>query len=407
MTDRSNGSIVVQFAALVVLAATAVVGAFWWMRTHPPRAAAGPTPSSYTLEPRDAVTVPETETLLNDVVADPPEPDPTPAASDVLPALEDVISLVMPAVVTIQTGSSRGSGFFVTPDTLLTNVHVVGTNSTVTVVRPNGMTATASVQATEPAFDIAVLKIAGVLANQSVIELGSAANIRLGEEVIAIGTPLGFLQNTVSRGIVSGMREVRGATLVQTDAAINPGNSGGPLIDRRGTVIGIVTSAYVNSNGLAFAVSVDHVRRVLSGRSSTGSSPTAQTPYDALSPGVVSPEDSRRVELAQAYEDTIGRLSTRADGLDREWKSFVASCYQGRIAGGFERDWFALWDTRAMQGVVAESCVSYFNGIKRQATEIQQAVAATDETARQAGIYPGTRREMLRRYKLDYAGWGR
>ena len=141
----------------------------------------------------------------------------------------------MPAVVTIQTGSSRGSGFFVTPDTLLTNVHVVGTNSTVTV----GSSRTArrrrrECRARRPAFDIAILKVAGILTNQTVIPLGTAANVRLGEEVIAIGTPLGFLQNTVSRGIVSGVREVGGATLMQTDAAINPGNSGGPLLDRRG-----------------------------------------------------------------------------------------------------------------------------------------------------------------------------
>jgi hypothetical protein len=86
---------------------------------------------------------------------------------------------------------------------------------------------------------------------------------------------------------------------------------------------------------------------------------------------------------------------------------FVSSCYQGRIVGAFDRDWFALWDAPAMQGVVATGCVPSFNDLKRRAAEIRQAVLDDDEMARQAGIYPGTRRDVLRRFKLDYAGWSR
>ena len=58
-----------------------------------------------------------------------------------------------------------------------------------------------------------------------------------------------------------------------------------------------------------------------------------------------------------------------------------------------------------MQGVVATTCVRYFNELRRQANDIQRAVAATDESARRADIYPGTRRDVLRKYRLDYQGW--
>src|SRR5207237_3250742 len=103
-----------------------------------------------------------------------------------------------------------------------------------------------------------------------------AATVRVGQEVIAIGSPLGTLQNTVTRGIVSAIRETGNATLVQTDAAINPGNSGGPLIDRNGAAIGITTMGYMQRQGLNFAVAIDHARALLEGRvapSVAGSTP--------------------------------------------------------------------------------------------------------------------------------------
>src|SRR3954469_6177081 len=236
MSEPASESVSPKIVGLLVLAMVAIGGAAFWVGSRPspsPETVIAPQP----LPSRNVSTVVDVDPIPNAPPDDLAPPVSEPASSDAaLPSLEDVISVVMPAVVTVQTGSSKGSGFFVTPDTVLTNVHVIGTNATVTITRANGMTTTARVQSTEPAFDVAVLKVAGVLSNQTVIPLGTASNVRLGEEVIAIGTPLGFLQNTVSRGIVSGMREVRGATLVQTDAAINPGNSGGPLIDRRGRV---------------------------------------------------------------------------------------------------------------------------------------------------------------------------
>ena len=292
----------------------------------------------------------------------------------------------MPAVVTIQTPSSRGSGFFVAPDTILTNVHVVGTDSTVTIRRPDGTTTTARVEATSPAFDIAVLKVLGVRTDQAIIPLGTAASVRIGEEVIAIGTPLGFLQNTVSRGIVSGLRDVGGATLVQTDAAINPGQQRWTAArPERQRPSASSSPGYVGNDGLSFAVAIDHARAVLEGRTTPPGAPSAPTQYQALSPAVASPTDQRRLDAIRAYRgsDRSG-WRARADALDGQWKSFTASCYQGRIAGTFDRPWFALWDTRAMQGVVSSNCAPYFDDLRRRANEIRQAVAAHRRSARGA-----------------------
>jgi S1-C subfamily serine protease len=314
--------------------------------------------------------------------------------------LEELINRTMPAVVTIQAGSSRGSGFFVGPDTIVTNVHVVGHATGVTIRRQNGQTATAQVASLAPAYDIAVLKVVEPAGEQPTVRLGSTADVRIGTEVIAIGTPLGFLQNSVSRGIVSGLRQVRGVTLVQTDAAINPGNSGGPLLDRHGTVLGVVNSGYVGADGLAFAVAADHIHAVVEGRAdlALGGTAAPAQPDQPADEGA----DPARSEASRAFEQAIVQLAQRADALDRQWSTFTAQCYQGPILGSFERPWFALWEPRAMQGAVASGCTAYFQDIRRHATEVQQAVVATDESARRADVYPGIRRDVLRRHRLDY-----
>jgi hypothetical protein len=331
----------------------------------------------------------------------------TPAAPSSL-ALEDLVSRVSPAVVTVEAGSGRGSGFFVAPDTILTNVHVVTSNTSVTIRRPDGSTTSARVEAQSAPFDIAVLKVANPLADQPIVTMGSAAGARVGQDVIAIGTPLGFLQNTVSRGIVSALREVDGATMIQTDAAINPGNSGGPLLDRAGSVIGVIKSGYNGRNGLSFAVAIDHARAVLDGRTAPASSSArAPSPYQALSPAVASPTDQRRNDAATVFEKTLAQLAGRADALEDQWRTFRNTCYEGRVAGSFDREWFALWDQRAMQGSVSPGCSAFFDRIRQTAFVIRDGVAAAEEIARRADVYPGTRRDALRHHRLDYSGWNK
>jgi len=133
----------------------------------------------------------------------------------------------------------------------------------------------ARVIGTEPDKDLAVLKIdPKALPLLRPLEIGSSADVRVGQDVLAVGNPFG-LDYTLTRGIVSALgREVDGvggrpiADCIQTDAAINPGNSGGPLLDSRGKLLGVNTMIYspggVGGNvGIGFAVPVDTVRRVV------------------------------------------------------------------------------------------------------------------------------------------------
>jgi V8-like Glu-specific endopeptidase len=331
--------------------------------------------------------------------ADPSTPAPASAS------LEDLVSRASPAVVVVETSSGRGSGFFVTPDTVLTNVHVVSSSASVTLRRPDGSTTPARVEAQSAPFDIAVLRASNPIADQPTLAMGSAANARVGQEVVAIGTPLGFLQNTVSRGIVSALRDVDGATMIQTDAAINPGNSGGPLLDRTGRVIGVIKSGYNGRNGLSFAVAIDHARTVLEGKTAAPSTTASTSQYRAISPAVASPADQRRDDAKKMFDQAIAQLARRADVLDIRWRAFRKNCYEGRIVGSFDREWYALWDQRAMQGAVAPGCGVFFGEFRQMADAIRDAVIAADEAARQADVYPGTRRDVLRHWRLD--GWSK
>jgi hypothetical protein len=323
--------------------------------------------------------------------------------------LEELVAALMPAVVRIETPGAIGTGFFVQPDTILTNAHVVQDNTTVTVRRASGTMTTARVETAAPAVDLAVLKVAGSDPNQPVIALGSGRGARQGQEVLALGSPLG-LQNTVTRGIVSAVREVGGVTLVQTDAAINPGNSGGPLVDRSGRAIG-VNSLGVRSavaQGLSFAIAVEYASDLLAGRAPAAGATALSTLTQAMQSGQASAGgESARARAEATFDAAMAEVARRADGLDDYWRRFAAACYQGHIAGSFSRDWFAVFDSRAMPGLVAPSCSVSFEEVRQRANGIATDVRALDERAREADIYPGTRRDARRKYRLDYAGWDR
>jgi V8-like Glu-specific endopeptidase len=326
----------------------------------------------------------------------------TPAATAA--SLEDLVSRASPAVVVVETSSGRGSGFFVTSDTILTNVHVVSSSSSVTIRRPNGSTTTARVEAQSAPYDIAVLKASSPIADQPTLTLGSAANARVGQEVVAIGTPLGFLQNTVSRGIVSALREVDGATMIQTDAAINPGNSGGPLLDRTGRVIGVIKSGYSGRNGLSFAVAIEHARTVLEGKTAMPSAAASTSQYRAISPAVASPLDQRRDEAGKRFEQAIAQLARRADFLDTRWRSFRKRLLRGThrrarsIANGTRSGICVRCRVPWRPAAAAFSASSAGGRLDSRRRE-----SPPTKAARRADVYPGTRRDVLRRWRLD--GW--
>lgn len=174
----------------------------------------------------------------------------------------------------IQRG--QGSGFIISADGLiLTNAHVVGNASEITVKLMDRREYTAEVVGIDEQTDVAVLKIEAD--GLPAVKIGDAKHLKVGEWVIAIGSPFGF-ENTVTSGIVSGKsRSLPDGTYVpfiQTDVAVNPGNSGGPLFNMRGEVVGINSQIFSRTGGymgLSFAIPIDVAMNVKDQLVATGS----------------------------------------------------------------------------------------------------------------------------------------
>jgi len=247
----------------------------------------------------------------------PDRPAAVPTANVPVGSVEQVAAKVVPSVVKLETkmgrASEEGSGIILTADGLiLTNNHVVsavqdgppgpkppglpgsvppkpgapspdavpaGTKTLVTFA--DGRTAPFTVVGTDPASDIAVVRAEGV-SGLTPITLGSSSNLHVGQDVVAIGSPLG-LEGTVTTGIVSALNRPVAAggdatnqntvlDAIQTDAAINPGNSGGALVNMNGELVGVNSAiatlggdspdAQSGSIGLGFAIPVDQAKRI-------------------------------------------------------------------------------------------------------------------------------------------------
>jgi serine protease Do len=171
-----------------------------------------------------------------------------------------------------------GSGFILTADGyVMTNAHVVEDASEVLVTLPDKREFKAKIIGADKRTDVAVVKIDAT--GLPAVKVGDISKLRVGEWVMAIGSPFG-LENTVTAGIVSAKQRDTGEYLpfIQTDVAINPGNSGGPLINMRGEVVGINSQIYSRSGGfmgISFSIPIDEAIRVsdqlrTSGRVSRG-----------------------------------------------------------------------------------------------------------------------------------------
>lgn len=210
-----------------------------------------------------------------------------------LSPVEAVAEKVLPSVVQLRVegvaSAGEGSGMVLSPDGLmLTNNHVVeaGANGgSVTAVFQDGTTAPARIIGRDPSSDLAVLRAEGVN-GLTPIELGNSESVRVGQQVVAFGSPLG-LGGTVTTGIISaqdravnvgketGANSSTVLNALQTDAAINPGNSGGPLVDMQGRVIGInsaiaTTSVEGGSIGVGFSIPINQAKRVAEELERTG-----------------------------------------------------------------------------------------------------------------------------------------
>jgi S1-C subfamily serine protease len=191
------------------------------------------------------------------------------------PAEQTIIRVAQqasPAVVLVERQGGSGSGVVIRRDgVILTNAHVVGEASTVTVTLADGRRLNGQVLGRDPTVDVAVVRIPAT--DAPVAPIGDSDQLVPGQTAVAIGNPLGY-ERSVTTGVVSGLnRSIRGASLealIQTDAAINPGNSGGPLLDSQGRVIGINTAIIPAASGLGFAVPINLARNIAEQLLTTG-----------------------------------------------------------------------------------------------------------------------------------------
>jgi putative serine protease PepD len=257
-----------------------------------------------------------------------------PAANLPPGSVEQVAAKVVPSVVMLETDlgrqSEEGSGIILSTDgKILTNNHVIaaaapkapggtpgGAVPKTTVTFSDGRTAPFTVIGADPTSDIAVVQVQGI-SGLSPISMGSSSDLRVGQSVVAIGSPLG-LSGTVTTGIVSALNRPVSTTgesgnqntvldAIQTDAAINPGNSGGALVNMSGQLVGVNSAiatlgadsqdAQSGSIGLGFAIPVDQAKRIADELMSTGKATHAslgvQVTNDKGTPG------AKIVEVAQ------------------------------------------------------------------------------------------------------------
>jgi S1-C subfamily serine protease len=196
----------------------------------------------------------------------------------------DVYKRVVPSVVNItstvvsydfffgaQAQQGAGSGFIIDKQGhILTNYHVIDGARKLEVILDNKKHYPATVVGADKSHDLAVIQIKAP--NLQPVTLGSSSGLQVGQKVLAIGNPFGIFNGTMTRGIVSSVRQVQepdGTYIdeaIQTDAAINPGNSGGPLLNSHGEVIGIntmIASASGGSVGVGFAIPINAAKAVL------------------------------------------------------------------------------------------------------------------------------------------------
>ncbi len=192
---------------------------------------------------------------------------------------EAAIAKIEPAVVeldvTTTQGEQIGSGVIIdTKGDIVTNYHIVNGEESITAVLYNGSKVQVQLVGTNTADDLAVVRIQP-FANMTVAQIGDSSRLVVGQEVMAIGNPLGITE-TATKGIVSALNrsvtestETTVSNAIQTDAAVNPGNSGGALINLQGQLIGIPTLTAVNTesntaaNGVSFAIPSNLVQTVV------------------------------------------------------------------------------------------------------------------------------------------------
>lgn len=223
---------------------------------------------------------PPTPTVTPTATATPATPAGTPATPAATPATRtptlvplseaDVAAMVAPSVVRISSPRGSGSGVKV-GEGVITNEHVIRGQQQVQIERNDGTRGSATVVRSDPGFDLALLSIDGEL---PALEIESTAQQRQGDQVLVMGYPGGLPgQASLSRGLLSAVREIDGVTYVQTDASVTFGSSGGAIVNMRGRLIGVTRGAFGTSGSLNFGIAGESVRAFLSGANLLGPDP--------------------------------------------------------------------------------------------------------------------------------------
>ncbi|MBL7071733.1 MAG: trypsin-like peptidase domain-containing protein [Candidatus Omnitrophica bacterium] len=174
---------------------------------------------------------------------------------------ENIMAQYGKSVVKIQTNASVGTGFIINGDGLVvTNYHVIQNAKTIDikVIEEEKYYSNIEVVKTDTVRDLALLKMPGAY-GLTTVTLGDSDSIEVGERVIAIGNPEG-LENTISDGLISGIRDTNGGKVIQTSVPITHGSSGGPLMNMHGEVIGVIVAGYDTKGDLNFAVPINYVK---------------------------------------------------------------------------------------------------------------------------------------------------
>ncbi len=278
--------------------------------------------------PRAATLQPSPTPLI--IVATPtPLPESASTAQDIEEQLIiNIYERVSPAVVHITSQvitldffwgpvpqEGTGSGFILDREGhIVTNNHVIEGAERIDVTLADGTVVPAQVVGADPYNDLAVIRIDAPAELLTPVELGSSADLRVGQRAIAIGNPFG-LDRTLTTGVISSLGRIIESEgrplgeLIQTDAAINPGNSGGPLLDSRGRVIGVNTAIRSGAENIGFAVPVDTVKRVVPQLIATGryEHPWLGILAYAITPGLAQALDlpvEQGLLVAQIYRDS-------------------------------------------------------------------------------------------------------
>ncbi|HUQ21867.1 MAG TPA: trypsin-like peptidase domain-containing protein [Gaiellaceae bacterium] len=268
MTTNTKGS---RFVAAAI-AAAALVGAGGGAATYAALGSGGTTVRQVTVGSSAEPTAATTGSSIADIVGR--------TAKGVVEITVTSPGQASPFGGTGQAQQAQGSGFVLDKQGhIVTNQHVVDGAQSVSVKFSDGTTYDATVVGTDPSTDLAVIKVEAPASILVPLQLGDSTKLRVGDGVVAIGSPFGLAQ-TVTTGIVSAVhREITAPNnyaipdAIQTDAAINHGNSGGPLLDLRGRVVGVnsqIESDSGGNDGVGFAVPSQTVRTIVSQLLSSG-----------------------------------------------------------------------------------------------------------------------------------------